>query len=129
MFKWIPKTLALIAVQRHTAASRSTRPSMRLQQGNFGGPTTRCTKPFNTSAHAPNFNVSLGHVAGLEGLGLGSAGLACLGWCLWPFFSGGGQATLVEVTKVKKRRLRERRRAVEARALEAIWEIDDLIGL
>lgn len=115
-FRLMPRTLALMAVQRHTAASRSTRPSMRLQQGNFGGPTTRCTKPFNTSAHAPNFKVSFGHTA-LEGLG--GAGLAFFGWW-WCFLGGGGQGVLVEVTKVKKRRLRERRRAVVAKALEAI---------
>ncbi|KAL1201701.1 hypothetical protein V5N11_006242 [Cardamine amara subsp. amara] len=33
----MPRTLALRAVQRQTAASRSTKPSMRLQQGVMGG--------------------------------------------------------------------------------------------
>lgn len=100
-----------MAVQRQTAASRSTRPSMRLQQGVFGGvPTTTCTKSFNKSAHTPNFRVSLGQ--------LGFAGGGFLWWCLG--FGTGGHGTEVEVTKVKKRRFRERRRAVVAAAFEAI---------
>lgn len=62
--------LALSAVQRHTAASKSTRPSRREQQGfTAGEPTTTFTKP-RTSAHTPNFKVSLGHLPN-EGLGEG----------------------------------------------------------
>lgn len=41
-----------------------------------------------------------------------------LWWCLG--FGAGGQGTEVELTKVKKRRFRARRRAVVARAFEAI---------
>ena len=114
----MPRTLALIAVQRQTAASRSTRPWMRLQQGVFGGvPTTRCTKSFNKLAHTPSLRVSLGQVAGLL---VGRLGCECCGVC-FGVFNGGGQATLVEVTIVKKRRLRESRKAMGAIALGAIF--------
>ncbi|WRX09789.1 hypothetical protein QQP08_002276 [Theobroma cacao] len=55
--------LALMAVQRQTAASRSARPWMRGQQGVFGGvPTT------STLAHTPNLRVSLGQEAAAGGL-------------------------------------------------------------
>ena len=114
----MPRTLALIAVQRQTAASRSTRPWMRLQQGVFGGvPTTRCTKSFNKLAHTPSLRVSLGQVAGLL---VGRLGCECCGVC-FGVFNGGGQATLVEVNIVKKRRLRESRKAMVALALGAIF--------
>ncbi|VVA30235.1 PREDICTED: putative lipid-binding [Prunus dulcis] len=65
-------------MQRHTAASRSARPAMRLQQGVFCGvPTTRCTKSFNKSPHTPSLRVSLGQALG----GLGSSGfLGGWGW-------------------------------------------------
>lgn len=60
----MPKTLALRAVQRQTAASRSARPWMRGQHGFFGGvPTTRCSKSFSKLAQTPSFRVSLGQVA------------------------------------------------------------------
>lgn len=73
--------LALIAVQRQTAASRSASPSMRLQQGVFGGvPTTRCNKSFSKLAHTPSLSVSFGQVAAAgDGLGV--------------FGGGGGQGT------------------------------------
>lgn len=78
--------LALIAVQRQTAASRSAKPWMRLQQGVFGGvPTTRCTKPLSKLAHTPSFRVSLGQV----GLDVGGFGLGFVGEC----FGGGGHGT------------------------------------
>nr|DAD18548.1 TPA_asm: hypothetical protein HUJ06_020011 [Nelumbo nucifera] len=80
----MPKMLALMAVQRQTAASRSARPSMRVQQGYFGGvPMTRCTKSFNRLAQTPSFSVSLGqlgYTGGFGGFGVG-------------FFGGGGQGT------------------------------------
>jgi hypothetical protein len=70
----MPKILALRAVQRHTAASRLARPSMREQHGVFGGlPSSTLIKP-NTSAHTPNLIVSLGQVGYLEEGGCG---------CLW----------------------------------------------
>ncbi|KAL3849089.1 hypothetical protein ACJIZ3_010971 [Penstemon smallii] len=61
----MPNTLALIAVHRHTAASRSTKFPISEQHGVVGGvPTTSCTKSFNKLAHTPNFKVSIEHVAG-----------------------------------------------------------------
>jgi hypothetical protein len=82
----MPKTLALRAVQRHTAASRLARPSRREQHGVFGGlPSWTLIKP-NTSAHTPSLIVSLGHVGYfVEG--------GCEWWCLWPFGGGGGHGT------------------------------------
>lgn len=104
----MPRTLALMAVQRQTAASRSAKPLRRVQQGVLGGvPTTRCTKSFNRSAHTPSLRVSLGHLA-LEGLWLGGFGVV------------GGQGTEFEETMVKKRRLRRRKRAIDVALLEAI---------
>ncbi|KAK6920301.1 Hydrophobic seed protein domain [Dillenia turbinata] len=73
-FKLMPKMLALMAVQRQTAASRSARPPSRLQQGAFAGQGTTC----------------------------------------------------VELTTVKKRRLRLRSRAEVAKAFEVISR---LVGL
>lgn len=56
----IPRTLALMAVQRHTAASKSTKPSSNAQHLlDSGVPTTILTKP-RTSAQTPSLSVSLG---------------------------------------------------------------------
>ncbi|KAF4404075.1 hypothetical protein G4B88_014531 [Cannabis sativa] len=94
----MPKILALRAVQTHTAASRSTKSPIRLQQGVLGGvPTTTCTNSFNNFAHTPSFRVSKGHLA-LE-LRVGIVGI---------------NGILVELTIVKSTKLRERRRAVHA---------------
>lgn len=103
--------LALRAVQRHTAASRSTRPSRRVQQGFFGGlPRETLIRPSRTLAHTPSLSVSMGHFPEEgEGVGVGLEG-------------GGGHGTPVEETKVKNRRLRERRKDVEAKDLEAIFQ-------
>jgi len=73
----MPKILALMAVQRHTAASRSTRPLRRLQQGSLGGvPILTLINPFRTLAHTPSLSASRGQEPeegdGVgEGLGLG----------------------------------------------------------
>lgn len=78
--RWIPKTLALIAVQRHTAASRSARPWIRVQHGVFGGvPTTRWTRSLSNLAQTPNLRVSFGQLAlggskGVGGFGEGVGG-------------------------------------------------------
>lgn len=92
---------------------------MREQHGVFGGfPSCTFTKP-NRSAHTPNLIVSVGQLGGFEeeeGGFLGTAG----GLCLWPLGGGGGHdGTYVELTTVKKRRLRDRRIA----ALEAISKV------
>lgn len=67
----IPRMLALMAVQRHTAASRSRSPCSTEQQGKSGGfPTTAPTVPSSTLAHMPSFRASLGHLLEV-GFGLG----------------------------------------------------------
>ncbi|TYH98892.1 hypothetical protein ES332_A11G029200v1 [Gossypium tomentosum] len=71
MLRLMPKMLALIAVQRQTAASRSTRPSRREQHGITGGePMTGLAKP-STLAHTPNLRASLGHLPCEDGVGVG----------------------------------------------------------
>ncbi|KAL3818205.1 hypothetical protein ACJIZ3_004110 [Penstemon smallii] len=67
----MPKILALRAVQRQMAASRSAKPSMRVQHGVLGGvPMLILRRPLSKSAHTPSFRVSLGHDL-LLGFGLG----------------------------------------------------------
>uniref|UniRef100_A0A0D3HGG1 Uncharacterized protein n=1 Tax=Oryza barthii TaxID=65489 RepID=A0A0D3HGG1_9ORYZ len=62
MLRLRPSTLALMAVQRQTAASRSTRPSSSEQQGSYGdtAPTLALTRP-STLAHTCSFSASRGH--------------------------------------------------------------------
>lgn len=64
--RWAPKTLALMAVQRQTAASTSARFSIREQHelfdDNNGLPTTTCTKSFNKLAHTFSLSVFFGHL-------------------------------------------------------------------
>uniref|UniRef100_A0A251RTZ3 Uncharacterized protein n=1 Tax=Helianthus annuus TaxID=4232 RepID=A0A251RTZ3_HELAN len=82
MFRLIPKILALIAVQRQTAASRSASPLRSVQHGVFGGfPTTRWIRSLSKLAHTPNLSVSFGQVAlGGEGVGVfGGDGVGVLG--------------------------------------------------
>ncbi|EYU30298.1 hypothetical protein MIMGU_mgv1a017316mg [Erythranthe guttata] len=60
-FRFIPRTFALMAVQRQTAASRSANPAMRLQHGVFGGvPIVRPINPPSKLVHTPSFRVSFG---------------------------------------------------------------------
>jgi hypothetical protein len=92
----MPNTSALIAVQRHTAASRSTSPSSREQQGTTGGLPAFILIKFNTSAQTPNFSASTGHVL--------------------PEGAGGVHASV----KVRKRRLKARNRGRVAESLKAI---------
>ena len=69
----MPNKLAFMAVQRHTAASRSASPWRRVQQGVTGGvPTTTPVKPPSKLAQTPSLSASLGHVTfGGEGVGFG----------------------------------------------------------
>ena len=104
----MPKTLALMAVQRQTAASASRTPLIREQQGSFGGaPSVRASKPLSTLAHTPNLRASIGQVpppgAGC-GVGLG------LGLGLGLGIGGIPHSPHAE-TRVKKRRFRTRKRA------------------
>jgi hypothetical protein len=66
MLRRIPKILALSAAQRHTEASRSTRPLMRLQQGFVRGLIKTI---FNTLAQMFRFKrlQFCGGVAGVDG--------------------------------------------------------------
>nr|KYP37668.1 hypothetical protein KK1_041125 [Cajanus cajan] len=79
----MPSMLALMAVQRQTATSRSRSPSSTEQHGWSGGdPTTAPIGPLSTLAHTPNLSASLGQlfVAGL-GFGKGNVlgvGLGCV---------------------------------------------------
>jgi hypothetical protein len=61
--RFIPKMLALRAVQRHTAASRSTSPFRSEQHGVTGGwPKVTFNNPLRTLAHTPSLSASRGHV-------------------------------------------------------------------
>lgn len=71
-FKLIPSTLALMAVHRQRAASKSAKPSSTAQHLSPEGglPTTTWTSP-SRSTQTPSFSVSLGQVVGAgEGVGL-----------------------------------------------------------
>ncbi|TYG58385.1 hypothetical protein ES288_D08G218000v1 [Gossypium darwinii] len=106
----MPKTLALIAVQRQTAASRSARPWRREQHGCTGGePIVTLTKP-STFAHTPNLRASLGHLPFAEGDGNG-VGFG-LGF-------GEGQESQA-LTREKKRMLSAKKRASDADLFEAV---------
>ena len=111
-FKLIPSTLALMAVQRHKAASKSTNPLSKEQQGLVGGlPITTLTSP-RISAHTPSFNASLGHDP-VEGGGAGVAG-------------GVGHVGVglheLQALEIVERRIRERMKMAEERVLEAIGD-------
>ena len=78
-FKLIPSTFALIAVHRQTAASKSAKPVRTAQHSlEAGVPTTMPTNPPSRFTHVPSFNVSLGHVGPVEGVG-GDFGLGAGG--------------------------------------------------
>lgn len=69
----MPRTLALMAVQRHAATSRSTRSLIRLQHGRVGGDPNLTLTKFNTLAHTPNLSASIGHAPfwqGTDGSGI-----------------------------------------------------------
>ncbi|XP_017253768.1 uncharacterized protein LOC108223838 [Daucus carota subsp. sativus] len=66
----VPITLALIALQRQTAASKSKRPSMILQHGIFGGlPISGPIVLPSMSPQTPSLRTSLGHAFLLSCLG------------------------------------------------------------
>lgn len=69
----MPKALALMVVQRHSAASRSARPSSTGQHWYVTSPPMMtCTSPPRRSTHASSFRVSMGHVGALGGGGHGT---------------------------------------------------------
>uniref|UniRef100_K3YAV2 Uncharacterized protein n=1 Tax=Setaria italica TaxID=4555 RepID=K3YAV2_SETIT len=105
-----PSTLALMAVQRQTAASKSARPPMRLQHGSAGTlPTSPLTRP-STLAHTPNLSAFTGHLP-LDGGGEeGGGGGGTTGGV------GVGQLPQALAT-VNRRRLRAKKRtALDAMA-------------
>lgn len=70
----MPNTLALIAVHKHNAASRSASPSKTAQQLLLGFvPITSWTSP-SQSPQTPNLRVSFGHLAGFTGVVEGGKG-------------------------------------------------------
>jgi hypothetical protein len=109
----MPKIFALRAVQRHTAASRSTKPPSREQQELVGGlpSLTPLIKP-STSAQTPSFSASLGHLVVELG---GDGGVGQL------LFGGGGGGGDVDgqaaLAITKQMRLAMRKRA----ALDAMF--------
>ena len=106
----MPRMLALMAVQRQAATSRSRSPSSKEQQGVTGGvPTTAPTVPLSSLAQTPSLRASLGQlplegVDGVLGVGVGL----------------GGEQGLLALTRAKKRRLMERKRAADEEPLESI---------
>lgn len=104
----MPRMFALMAVQRHTAASRSSSPSSTEQQGVSGGfPTTVPTDPLSNLAQTPSLRASLGQLpfAG-DGFGLGFG----LGWT----------QVLHPLTRAKNIRLMERKRDVDKNLFDSI---------
>ncbi|KAA3475845.1 transmembrane protein [Gossypium australe] len=107
ILRLMPKTLALIAVQRHIAASMSIRPSRREQHGDtWGEPTVTLTKP-STLAHTPNLRKSIGQLPCADGVEVR----------LEPEEEQDGQVAL---TREKKRMMSAKRRVMEADRFEAI---------
>ena len=116
MLRLIPKMLALMAVQRQIAASRSTRPSRREQQGSTGGlPMVTLSNEPRTLAQMPSLRASLGHFPPEEGDGVGFGFGVGVGFGL-----GEGQPPPHALTREKKRRLRTRKRASDDVLLDSI---------
>lgn len=78
IIRLIFKSLSLMVVQRHNAASKSSSPCSTGQQASFALlPIPMCTRPPNTSTHAPSLRVSMGQVCdggGGYGLTFGGGG-------------------------------------------------------
>ena len=121
ILRLIPKMLALMAVQRQTAASRSKRPWMREQQGCTGGvPMVGLSKPASRSAHTPNLRASLGHLPPPDGDGVGVGFGEGVGFGFgFGFGLGEGQEPQA-LTREKKRMFSAKKRASDADLFEAI---------
>ena len=97
MLRLIPSTLALMAVQRQRAASKSANPWSKAQHLLEGGVQPITLTRRGPSAQTPSFNVSLGQEAGVAGGGHGG---------------GLGLHELQAVVNVEwKRRVKSRKRA------------------
>ncbi|KAB1205161.1 hypothetical protein CJ030_MR7G022011 [Morella rubra] len=69
------RSLALIVVQRHTAASKSASPCSTGQHVSLALlPIPMCTRPLSKSTHAPSFRVPMVHVPWAGGVGDGTRG-------------------------------------------------------
>lgn len=100
-----------MAVQRHTAASRSRRPWSTEQQGVSGGfPTTAPTTwPLSNLAQTPSFIASLGQLfVDVVGFGIGFR------------FGFGWKQVLQPLTCMKSRMLTDRKRAIGKDRMESI---------
>lgn len=117
----IPKTFALSAVQRQTAASRSANPSMRVQHGVFGGvPIVIPTNPPSKSPHTPSFRASIEQLA-LPGLTWGGGQYGFGFGFGFGFGLGVGQVSHA-VERLKNTRFSTRKMAImEIVCLEAIF--------
>ncbi|CAN6980412.1 unnamed protein product, partial [Brassica oleracea var. botrytis] len=98
----MPRMLALSAVQRQTAASRSTKPAIRLQHGLTGGAPNVTFNKLSAFTQTPSFTVSFGHVwiAGAVGVGLG-------------LYGPGGQPERAASVRAKKSMFKARKMARE----------------
>ncbi|KAL8501785.1 hypothetical protein ACS0TY_021052 [Phlomoides rotata] len=99
-FKLMPSTLALRAVQRHAATSRSASPSRTAQHlsPDGGSPITTFTNP-SRSAQTPSFNVSRGQ-KGFTGGALG------LGWGWHGSQVWHGSQAVVNVEEMREARMK-----------------------
>ncbi|KAK8609378.1 hypothetical protein V6N13_061827 [Hibiscus sabdariffa] len=104
-FMLMPNTLALTAVHRQTAASRSSKPWMMLQHGFVGTLPSSTSTKLSRLRHPPRFKGS--H---LSPLGSPSPGRITTGFVVQEEVL----STFRELTKANKTRLRERSRAVDA---------------
>ncbi|KAI4380968.1 hypothetical protein MLD38_007093 [Melastoma candidum] len=117
MSRLIPSMLALMAMHRQSATSRSTSPPSNAQQGLVGGvPMTTLTSP-RTSAHAASFRVSMGHLAGVTGVGTGTAGV---GHGVGLGLGGGGRVQVLQALETAERKSIERRKTAVETVLDAI---------
>jgi hypothetical protein len=108
---------------------------MSEQHGLDGGtPIMTPSKPPRRLAQIPSFRVSTGHFPPPDGVGVGVDGGVGVGVC-----GGGGQGfglggglgfgqVLQPLTRVKKTRFRERKRARNAVFLEPIFSQKNLVG-
>ncbi|KAM0926294.1 hypothetical protein ACQ4PT_003418 [Festuca glaucescens] len=84
-FRLMPRTLALMAVQRQTAALRSASPDSSGQHCSVDGTPRLSLSRFSTLAHTPSFSVSIEQVPPPPVDGVGGAGVGITG-------AGGGTA-------------------------------------
>lgn len=134
-----PSIFALSAVQRQSAASRSARPLIRLQQGFLGAvPSSKLMRPLSTLAQTPSFRASIGHfpfdeagllgLSGVVGVGVGvlgvGVGVGDLGLGVGVLGLGVGHDPHLHPHAVAREknmiRLRERKRATASVPLDVI---------